>query len=323
MKMRGLVPSSLIVPVVLAGAGLYALFGTSASVGDMLIHTLIWAGIASAWNLTAGYAGRLSLGNAAYFGIGAYASSILYMKFGISPWLGGLVGMTLAAVVGGLIELTTIRLLGIYYGLATFAIAELLSILARGWNDLTGGTTGLTLPFRAELVNMTFAGKPGYLWTALAYAALCIVVVLLITRSRYGFYLQAQRDEPVAAKSLGVATGRVCVSAGIISAALTALGGTIYAQYLLYIDPDIGFNWYISVQAALLCLMGGLGTITGPVLGALLLVPLERWLNSVLGSEYGGLAPAVYGVLLIVIVLVLPRGLISLVARRRARPVRP
>ena len=115
------------------------------------------------------------------------------------------------------------------------------------------------------------------------------------------------------------ATTPVCIGAGMVGAALAALGGTLYAQYLLYIDPEVGFNWYISVQAALLCLIGGLGTLAGPLLGAMLLVPLERWLHSLFGSSYGGLAPAIYGVLLMIVVLVMPKGLVSVIGARSAR----
>jgi branched-chain amino acid transport system permease protein len=305
----------------LAATAVYATVGGDDLAADMLVYTMIWTGIATSWNLTAGYAGRLSLGHAAYFGIGAYASSILYLNHGVSPWIGALIGMTVAAALGALIEVATTRLLGIYYSLATFAIAELLSLLARGWDGLTGGMSGLTLDFHPGLVNMTFTGKSGYLWTALGYAGLCLAITAAVVASRFGFYLRAQRDDPVAARSLGVPTSTTCISAGALGAALAALGGSVYAQYLLYIDPDVAFNWYVSVQAALLCLIGGLGTIAGPVLGAMLLVPLERWLQSLFGSSYGGLAPAIYGVLLIVVVLAMPRGLGPLLgAGRAARP---
>lgn len=294
---------------------LYGAFGTNSIIQDVLIFTLIWTGVAISWNLTAGYAGRLSLGHAAYFGIGAYTSSILYMKFGISPWIGAAAGMFIAAFVGVLIEATTIRLLGIYYSLATFAIAELLGLMARGWTELTNGMAGLTLPFKASLIHMTFTNKTGYFFIALGFVLLCFTTTALIVNSRYGFYLKAQRDELVAAKALGIATNQICIVSGMISAALTALGGTIYAQYLLYIDPDIGFNWYISVQAALLCLIGGMGTLVGPIIGGILLVPLERVLHSLLGGSYGGLAPAIYGGLLIVIVLLMPKGIASMTSK--------
>jgi branched-chain amino acid transport system permease protein len=313
--------ATVLAVLLFAGAAAYAVFGHDPAIGDVLIYTLIWTGIANAWNLTAGYAGRLSLGHAAYFGVGAYASSILYLNYGISPWIGALVGMMLAACVGAVIELTTTRLIGIYYSLATFAIAELLALVARGWSEVTGGTSGLTLPFKAGLGQMTFTGKSGYLWIALGFAALSLGVTASIVSSRFGYYLRAQRDDAVAARALGVPVGPVCVGAGMVGAALAALGGTLYAQYLLYIDPEVGFNWYISVQAALLCLIGGLGTLAGPLLGAMLLVPLERWLHTLFGSDYGGLAPAIYGVLLMIVVLAMPKGLVSVLRSRRVKPV--
>jgi branched-chain amino acid transport system permease protein len=315
--------SLAIAATLLLGGTAYALLAGDSTAADILIYTLIWCGIATAWNISAGYAGRLSLGHAAYFGIGAYASSILYLDAAVSPLLGLVVGMLAAAATGAVIEATTIRLSGIYYGLATFAIAELLSILARGWTDLTGGTSGLTLPFKPSLIEMTFAGKAGYLWIALAFAAVSVGVSSAILRSRFGFYLRAQRDDAVAARAVGVDGARCRLAAGVVSAALTAAGGTIYAQYLLYIDPDVGFNWYISVQAAALCIIGGLGTVAGPLFGGLLLIPLERLLYAELGQSFGGLAQAIYGFLLIVVVLAMPQGLVvrirSLVGSSPAR----
>jgi branched-chain amino acid transport system permease protein len=311
-------PANVLALLLIVGTAIYAVVGGNDIVADMLVYTMIWTGIATSWNLTAGYAGRLSLGHAAYFGIGAYASSILYLNHGVSPWIGALVGMAVATAVGALIEVATTRLLGIYYSLATFAIAELLSLLGRGWEGLTGGMSGLTLDFHPGLANMTFTGKSGYLWTSLGFAVLCLAITAAVVASRFGFYLRAQRDDPIAARSLGVPTGRICIAASALGASLAALGGSLYAQYLLYIDPDVAFNWYVSVQAALLCLIGGLGTIAGPVLGAMLLIPLERWLQGLFGSSYGGLAPAIYGVLLIVVVLAMPRGLGPLLSTGRA-----
>jgi branched-chain amino acid transport system permease protein len=315
-------PPTLAVFVLLLATGLYNAVGPDPVLGDLIIYALIWSGIAQAWNITAGLAGRLSLGHAAYFGLGAYASSILYLNYGVTPWAGALVGAVLAGLAAAVVEIATVRLIGIYYSLATFAIAELLALLARGWTPLTGGTGGLTLPFMPSLPNMTFAGKQGYIWLALGFALICLIVTFMIVTSRFGYFLRAQRDDRDAARMLGVHVEKTCVVAGVISAMLTAIGGTIYAQYLLFIDPDVGFDWYISVRAALLCIIGGLGTLAGPLWGAALLIPVERWIQSALGGSFGGLAPMVYGVVLIVVVLVMPQGivprLLTVLRRRRA-----
>lgn len=317
-------PANLLVIGLLCAAAAYALAGPDLVIGDVLVYTLIWCGIAQAWNITAGFAGRLSLGHSAYFGLGAYASSILYLNYGVSPWLGGLVGAAFAGLAAAVVEFATVRLIGIYYGLATFAIAELLALLARGWQPLTGGTGGLTLGFDPSLAHMTFIGKQGYIWLGLGYAALCFLVVSGITASRFGYYLRAQRDDKDAARMLGVNVELTCILAGIASAMLTAFGGTLYAQYLLFVDPDVAFDWYISVEAALLCIIGGMGTLAGPLLGAALLSPLERWLRASLGGSLGGLAPMIYGVALIIVVLVMPQGIVPrLRALRRRRAPRP
>ena len=290
-------------------------------IGDLAVYTFIWAGIAMAWNLTAGFAGRLSLGHAAYFGVGAYAAAILYEGYGISPWFGLVVGMAVAGLLAALVEVATVRLAGVYYSLATFAMAELLGILARGWRELTQGMAGITIPFRPSLLTMTFIGKSGYVWLALGFVLVVFAVVFAIYHSAFGAFLRAQRDEPDAARSIGVNPERVRLMAGVVSAVLTAAGGTLYAQYLLFVDPEVAFTWYVSVHAALIGIIGGLGTLAGPLLGALLLVPAERWLIATLGGSYGGLAPMVYGLVLIAAVLLVPRGLVSLADRLR-RPKR-
>ncbi len=285
--------------------------------GDVAVHTFIWAGIAMAWNLTAGFAGRLSLGHAAYFGLGAYATAILYEGQGIVPWIGLLVGMAVAGAMAAVVEVATVRLAGVYYSLATFAMAELLGILARGWRELTQGTAGITIPFRPGFLNMTFVGKSGYVWLSIGYVAFVFVLIFALYHTRFGVFLRAQRDEPDAARSIGVNAERVRLIAGTVSASLAAAGGTLYTQYLLFTDPEVAFNWYISVHAALIGIIGGLGTLGGPLWGALLLVPAERWLIAALGGSYGGLAPMVYGLVLIAAVLLAPRGLVSLLERAR------
>jgi branched-chain amino acid transport system permease protein len=166
---------------------------------------------------------------------------------------------------------------------------------------------------------MTFIGKTGYVWLALGYASVVFVIIYALYHSRFGFFLRAQRDEPSAARSIGVNPERVRLVSGIVSAVLTAAGGTLYAQYLLFIDPEVAFSWNVSVQAALLGIIGGLGTLAGPILGAILLVPVERWLLASLGGSYGGLATMAYGLVLIAAVLLVPRGIASFFGRRAPR----
>lgn len=315
-------PSGIAVALIIVLVASVGALQKDAFVSDILVYVMIWTGVAMAWNLTAGLAGRLSLGQSAFFGIGAYASTILYMQLGLTPWAGAMVGAATAAMAAAIIEVATVRLAGIYYSLATFAFSELLMLVSRGWRELTNGTIGLTIPFRPDLANMTFVGKQGYVWLAVGYAAICLLVTVVILTSRLGYSLKAQRDNPEAAASLGVNTNRVRLIAGVISGALTAIGGTVFAQYLLFIDPDVVFTWNISVQAALMSIIGGMGTIAGPLLGALLLVPLERILLATLGGQYGGLHMLVYGPVLVVAVLLIPSGLVPLVDRLASGLVR-
>lgn len=309
--------TSAIAILVFAAIAIYVTITRNSMLGDLVFYTFLWAGVALAWNLTAGFAGRLSLGHSAYFGIGAYATAILFERYGLSPWVAIVVGMVFAGGLAATIELATARLAGVYYSLATFATAELIGILARGWRDFTGGTSGITLPFQASFVNMIFIGKTGYVWLAFGYVALVFLLVYVLLNARFGFFLKAQRDDPDAARSVGVNPERVRLIGGVLSAMLTSVGGTLYVQYLLFVDPEVAFSWQISVKAALIGIIGGLGTLSGPLWGALFLIPAERWLLAAMGGTYGGLASMIYGLVLIAAVLLAPKGIAFWLERRR------
>lgn len=272
---------------------------------DVAINVLLWACLASAWNIAAGLAGGLSLGHAAFLGVGAYSATLLFLRFGLSPWLGMFVGAGLAAGLGALLALLTLRLRGPFFVLATLAFGMVAHIMAVNWRGLTRGAAGLALPFRGGAANMLFAEFSSYWYLGLGLLLLIIGLNYAIVHAPLGYYLIALREDEDAARSLGVRVVRSKLIAVTISAALTALAGTFYAVFVQYIDPSSTTQFELSVQIALVAIVGGLGTIWGPSLGALIVVPLGEVLRARLG---GGPSLLIYGSLLTVVVLAAPQG---------------
>ena len=290
---------------------------------DTLVLTFIWAAYAGAWNLVGGYAGQFSLGHAAFFGIGAYTSSVLLVRWGISPWLGMWAGAALAAALASLLGAISIRLRGPYYIIVTIAAAEVVRIWAIQWRAVTQGSEGLWIPFQASLARLTFEDKAASAWAALILALLVYAVTLAVDRSRLGYYLRAARDDEAAAQAVGVNVFAVRWVASLLSAALAALSGTLYAQYVLFLEPQTVMSFEMSVQPALLSIIGGLGTPSGPLVGSLLLTPLSQFLRGWLGgSAHRGLYLLLYGVGLTVAVFALPRGVVATLEHLRGRQVR-
>jgi len=283
---------------------------------DSIIVCFFWGSMAAAWNLVGGYAGQLSLGHTAFFGIGAYASSILFARYALTPWLGLLVGAALAAVFAVFVGLVCFRLRGPFFALVTIAFAEVGLIVASSLRDLTKGTEGFNIPFRPAFENMLFRGKVGYFYLFLGYAMLLYVISRAVEESKLGYSLIAFREDEEAARMLGVATVRVRLIALGASAALTAVGGTLYAQYYQFLDPASTFGINFSIQVALLTMVGGIGTAAGPFFGALLMTPLGQFFRAWLGGGAAGLYLALYGIALILVVLFLPNGIVPEVRRR-------
>jgi branched-chain amino acid transport system permease protein len=288
-----------------------------------LVTTLLYAYLGAAWNILGGYGGQFSFGHALFFGTGAYASSILAARWGINPWL----GLVAAAAAGGLVAAFVgalsfrFGLRGSYFALVTLAFAELFRILANSL-DVTGAGVGLYLPLRPGLANFQFASKTGYYYVALALAAAAILVAWRLENSRLGARLVAIRENEDAARALGVDAFATKLAAIVLSGALTAAGGTFYAQYYLYIDPGIAYGSSISVEILLVPIVGGLGTIAGPLFGAAALQLLAELARRATGDA-PGLNLVLYGVLLILMVRFLPDGLVGLLRRLvRRRPAR-
>ena len=283
--------------------------------------TLLFAAMAQAWNIVGGLANQTSLGHAAFFGIGAYTSTVLLLKFGISPWLGMLAGGALGGLAALVIAIPTMRLQGHYFALATLAFGEVMRVIANVWTSLTGGPGGLSVPF----VPPSFAAYSFKLLRPHAYIALAALVVVTaifeaIRRGAMGYRLRAIKQNTAAAEVIGVDTTRVKLQAAVISGALIAMLGTLYAQVAVFFDPDTVFGIAsISIRIALIAIIGGVGTAAGPILGAFFIIPLEELMNDLLSSRAAGLSQLVFGIILISVILWQPRGFITLFGSWRAR----
>lgn len=283
---------------------------------DTLILALLWGTAAGAWNLAGGYGGLLSLGHAAFFGIGAYASSLLYVKLDVTPWLGMLVGAFLAAVIGFVTGIVTLRMKGPFFALITIAIAEVLMIVTVNWSDLTNGSQGVNIPYQPGFENLAFDSKIPYYFLALVICAVPFFIARWLERSQYGFELMAVRDNEAAALALGINAVRLKVSILVISSAITAVAGAFYAQYITIIEPYHEFSFAVSIQLVLITMIGGLGTAWGPILGSLIVTGVDTFLRDVFVGAQGGIQAIFYGLMLVLVVLFVPEGLITWLKQR-------
>jgi len=293
---------------------------------NLLISTFYYAYLGQAWNILGGYAGQLSLGHAAFFAIGAYTSAVLAIHLGISPWLGMLAGAVFAAILSLGIGYLGFRfgLRGFYFILLTLAAAEICRLIALHL-PILGGYTGLFISFTPNPWQFQFRGKIPYYFIALAFLCVACGIVWLIQRSKLGTYLVAIREDEDASEALGVDTFRYKMIAYAVSAALTALGGTFYAYFQFYLQPNTVLHINHSVDIMIRPIVGGSGTILGPVLGSFLLELLGEFSRTYFAAGTAGLNVVIYGLLLIIVVLFLPRGVYPTLAHlmRRAAWRRP
>jgi branched-chain amino acid transport system permease protein len=279
---------------------------------------LLFAALAQSWNIVGGLANQVSLGHAAFFGIGAYTSTLLYLRLGISPWFGLVAGAALASLAAALLSIPTFRLKGHYFALATLAFAEVMRVIANSWASLTEGPVGLTIPFvGSQPLNFAFRSVSSYYWVILGLLAVVSVVFQVLARGAIGYRLRAVRENEAAAEVSGIDTFRVKLTASIISAALTAVCGSVFAQFTFFFDPDSIFSLAgISVRMAMIAIVGGLGTLGGPIIGALFLIPLEEAANAILSSKAAGLSQLAFGLILIAAILIQPRGIYAFWPKR-------
>jgi branched-chain amino acid transport system permease protein len=325
--MSGLGPERWAAIVLFAAAAVTPLVVRDTYILDSVILILLWGALSAAWNVAGGYAGQVSLGHAAFFGIGAYAAALMSARYGRSPWLGLAAGVLLSLGAGGMIGYLSNRLRGPYFALSTIAFAEVLKIVASRWRGFTAGSEGVPVPFRPGFWTLGLS-HVAWLYLVLAVALVAYAVQVYLERSRVGYQLAGVREDEDAAEALGIATRRCRVQAIVVSAALTSACGSLWAQYVGFVDPSHVFSIDLSVRFALNSIIGGMGTALGPFVGSLFITSLETYLRSIsswfsgVGSGFIGIYLIIYGVVLILIVRFAPEGMIGIAARLFARRAR-
>lgn len=286
----------------------------------VMILTFMFAMCGVAWNLMGGYAGMFSFGQVAFFGIGAYTSSFLLLTFNVSPWIGLLAGGIIASLLAAAIGYPCSNLRGHYFAIATIAFGEIIRIVFNNWQTV-GAAEGLTIPMMKEsFANFMFhSSKVPYYYIMLAFLLLAVVVCYWVSTSKMGYYLRAIKEGHEIAQVLGVDVVRYRLYAIMISAFLTAMAGTFYAQYILYIDPESVMIMPISVQIVLVAMLGGANTVLGPVVGAAILITLSEYSRAWLGYKGTGVDMIVYGTLITIISMYLPNGVWGSIISLRER----
>jgi branched-chain amino acid transport system permease protein len=305
---------------VLVAAAVAALpcFVTDVYTQNILVLTLMYAALSQSWNILGGYCGQISLGHALYFGLGAYTTALALSKFGVLPWFGMPAGGVIAALIALALGYPCFRLRGHYFVIATIVIAETANLLFLNW-DWAGAASGIDLPVRGDsLMTFQFARtKLPYFYFALALAFVTWTVTFAFENSKWGYWWRAVKDDAVASESLGVEVFRSKMAAAAVSAFFTAIGGGFYALFTSYVNPEGVMDFQFSLLIALPAVLGGIGTLWGPALGAAILIPVTELTRSYVGGSGKGIDLIVYGVLVIVIALARPDGVVGLFARRR------
>lgn len=306
--------------VIFVLAALSPLVVQNAYLRNVIVLTLMYAALSQAWNILGGYCGQISLGHALYFGVGAYATSKLYVGFNLLPWFGMLGGGLMAAALAVVLGYGCFRLKGHYFSIATIVIAEMGLLIVHNWEWL-GGASGIQWPFGEDSwATLQFArDKTPYIHFAVGLLALTWFICWLIEDSRWGYWWRAVKDNPEAAESLGVTVLSSKLAAAAISAFLTAVGGGFYAAFVSYVDPDSVLQFRFSLLIVLPVVLGGIGTLWGPMLGAVILIPLTELSRSYMGGSGSGLDLMIYGGLVMAVALLKPEGLVRLWPLRQGR----
>ena len=288
---------------------------------SVFILIFFYAFLGQAWNIAGGYAGQLSIGHAAFVGIGAYSAAILARDAGITPWLGMFLGGALAAALGAVIGYLGFRfgLRGFYFVVLTVAFAEIARIVAANI-ETTGGAVGFYIPFTGDPRQFQFPNNRPHYYIALALMLLATGVAAWIERRRFGVYLAAIREDEDASEALGVNSFKYKMLAIVVSAFLTGMGGTFYAFYYLSLHPNSVFGIALSVEIMIRPIVGGAGTLLGPVLGSFVLTPLAELSRTYFSTGgWTGAHLVIYGLLLVTVVLFVPRGVYPYLHRLLAR----
>ena len=290
---------------------------------SVLTSVLLWAYLASCWNIVGGMTGQLSFGHAVFFGVAAYSSAVLFITYGWHPLLGGAVGVVLACVLALAIGYVSARynLVHLHFALVTTAVGQIALFLAMGWQFI-GGATGLSVPYKATPSQLFFRDPAVYYWIFLAMTLAVLALSLLIRARRIGLYFLCIRESEPAANGAGIDVVRYKLLAIVISAGLTALGGVVYAHYIRFLDPDSIFGWQVSLQMVIPAMLGGTQAILGPTVGAAIFVTLQETTRTLI--DFPGAPLIIVGLVLIPVVLFLPAGVVPSLAgvlRRRRHVV--
>ena len=305
--------------VILAAAALAAPLVVQGSFYHRVLALVLLAAISSsAWNILGGYAGQVSFGHAMFFGAGAYMPAFVYTHWHAAPLAGLPLGVAASLIIAVVIGVPTLRLQGHYFSMATIAVAELIRILVSNW-PLFGAAVGLQGPATGRTPwDLTFRSSLPYYYIFLAVLAALLGLTALIERSRMGYYLRAIRAGERAARSLGVPARRYKLYALMLSAAFTALAGSLYVVMIGFVDPDSGFGILISVEMVIVAALGGAGTLVGPLLGAAILIPLQQTANTLFGGGGTGLTYIFYGGIIMALCRFEPGGLVAIWRERLA-----
>ena len=280
----------------------------------LMIMIFMHAVMAQSWNVIAGFSGQISLGHGTFFGIGAYTSSFFFVEYELTPWIGILIGILFSGIIAAFIGAVVLRLSGHYFAIATLLIAISFQVVFQRW-ELVGAASGIWIPLTEESswIKLQFHdGKTEYYYIFLILFVFIYFLTWMLSRSKIGFRLRAVRDDPQAASSLGINVSKYKIIAYVISAIIMAPIGSLFAQYILIIDPDRMFNIEISIIVLLITVLGGIGNVWGPLLGTAILIPISEYSRIYFGGTGGAVDLMIYGVILMLICIFRPAGLISL-----------
>jgi len=304
------------IALVVAALACVPLITSSNVVLNFMVVALLIALVGQGWNVLGGYGGQYSFGHAAFFGTAAYTTGILQLHYGVNAWAGLVLGIAAGTLVGAVTGALSFRsgLRGSYFALVTLAFAEVLRIVA-SVAPITGAGVGTLIKLDLRWEAFQFQSRAPFYWIILGFVAVSLVIVRRLEGSRFGAYLVAVRENEDAAKAAGIDVFRVKLAAMTLSAAITAAGGCFYAQYFLFLDAGIAYGPWISVDALLAPIIGGIGTVFGPLLGALVVKTLGEVTKHMIGDA-PGLDLVIYGIVLVLVVAFAPRGIAGLLRRR-------
>lgn len=308
------VRSLWVIVAAVAALSVVPLVVTSNVTLNFLVVALMVALVGQGWNVLGGYGGQYSFGHAAFFGTGAYTTAILQTEYGFNAWIAFTAGIAAGALIGILIGALAFRsgLRGSYFALLTLAFAEVLRIAA-SVAPITGAGVGLLIKLDMRPQAFQFVSRAIFYWVALALVAISLLTTQIIAQSRFGAWLVAVRENEDAARALGVDAFSIKLIAIAVSASMAAAGGGFYAQYFLYVDAGIAYGTWISIEALLAPIIGGVGTVFGPLLGALVVKAIGE-ISKLVAGDAPGLDLVIYGAVLVLVVGLAPRGLMGLLA---------